>query len=72
MITNRWRCHKCAVITETDGRMNPTAPNNPPLACARCGQKEYGFHHEGSFLNGKLILSTSITETVTITEPKKE
>jgi hypothetical protein len=60
MIINRWRCNQCAVVTETDGTMRATAPNNPPLACLRCGQKEYGFRHEGAFINGHKILSETV------------
>ena len=62
MITNNWKCNKCAKTIETDGEMRPTAPNNPPRTCPFCGQSTVGFHHLGSFIDGRQILSTTISE----------
>jgi ribosomal protein S27AE len=61
MITNRWRCNQCASVTEIDER-GRSMPNNPPVACLRCGQSIYGFRHEGRFSDGRLILSEKIVD----------
>jgi ribosomal protein S27AE len=57
MITNRWRCNQCAIVTETDAQVRSGKPNNPPVQCLRCGQSIYGFHHEGRYTDGRLIIS---------------
>jgi ribosomal protein S27AE len=62
MITNRWRCNQCAVVTETDDAIRSGMPNNPPPSCLRCGQSIYGFRHEGRFSDGRLILSEKIVD----------
>ena len=56
MITNRWRCNQCAVVTELDEQGRHMLAN-PPASCLRCGQSIYGFRHEGRYSDGRLIMS---------------